>query len=165
MTEAYLGFSPQSDIPWWEPTDWDICCFTEELQPRRRNPATLTNILTSVKMAFILLGLRTQSMTCLKVRWTLDAAARQKGLASHVKPPISTRLLRSVIMLLAASHTGRRTRLAVLLMYFTGLRQSEVSPTSAVSFALLRHTPKHDPCEVAEAPVADSERGKEHAEI
>lgn len=90
------------------------------------------------------MGMDTSPFFHITVNMALEALARSKEHVPRPKPPVPIDTLRAVIMTLQQNSTQRSIATAVLLMFYAGLRQSEVAPRSITTYDKTRNTSRCD---------------------
>ncbi len=126
------------------PSPEEICCFLQFLQQEGRAPPTVKNVLSLVKFALRLAEVPVAQFDNIRVKLALDALTRSKVRLSLARPPVPLEQLVKILERFDAAPDSLRVRLAILLMFYAGLRQSEVAPATGSAFDPTRHATKGD---------------------
>ena len=89
-------------------------------------------------------GFSPSSFDSYRVQLALEAHKRTKSHVPRPAPPMNLSLIRRIMYATIVRHMGNTTRLAFLLLYYAGLRQSEVAPPTPSRFDPLRHITRSD---------------------
>lgn len=137
-------FCEKFGIPTEAPTAQDICCWIEQLAHTQKAPGSVANSVSQMRLHGKVTGNDMTVFSHPRVTLALEAVARSKIHVPRPRPPIPIAILKKVIMKLQDTSTRRTVATAVLIMFYAGLRQSEVAPRSKKSYDPTRHTSRQD---------------------
>ena len=126
------------------PSVQDSCVFVEYLAKWLASPASILNYVSSIRQYMKRAGFSPSSFDSYRVQLALEAHKRTKSHVPRPAPPMNLSLIRRIMYATIVRHMGNTTRLAFLLLYYAGLRQSEVAPATPSRFDPLRHITRSD---------------------
>lgn len=121
-----------------------ICAFIHSLIVKYDNPTTILNYIASLASVFKTLGIDTRSFVSVNV---CDFILSIKSNIRHQptkRLPVSYQMLCQIINLVRLDPEGPSLAFAILLMYFSFLRQSNLCPRNKSAFDHSRHLLRTD---------------------
>lgn len=112
------------------PSYQDACSFIEYLSAYIDAPSTIKNKVSQVRTYLNLSEADVTGFLHPRVTRALDALERDKSHVPRIKEPLSADILSRVIINLPRDQMGTIVRLAVLILYYGAMRQSELLPRS-----------------------------------
>ena len=125
------------------PTPLQIRCWIEEIADRQC-PSSVANNLSHIKMHFRLNNAPLDPLEDIRVKLAMDALKRSKIHKPRPTPHVPLTTIKAVLIELQGSPNHRMVAFAILIMYYTGARQSEVAPKTGNAFDKTRHTTRED---------------------
>lgn len=125
------------------PTPLDVRCWLEELAGHLC-PSSIANSASHLRLHFRMAEVSTQPLDHITVRMALDAMRRSKAHTPRPSTNVPIPIMKKAVRHLQHTPEGRVVATAVIIMFFSGARQSEVAPRSAATFDPTRHTTRGD---------------------
>lgn len=141
--ENYTAHCRRFAIPRLTPTPLQIRCWVEE-RAARLCPSSVANAVSHLRLFFKLKGATTEPLDHITVRLAMDALKRSKEHRPRMQRNAPVDTIRRVVLDLMTTPPGAVVAFAVLVMFYTGARQSEVAPRSAATFDHTRNTTRGD---------------------
>lgn len=121
-----------------------ICAYIEELASESLSPRTIQNHISHVRTYLRKSLADTQQIDHVRVKWAIDAIKRDTSFVPRIKKAMPTPTLQYLVETLPSSVTGNTVKVAILVIFYAALRQSEVAAPSANGFDPTRHLTRHD---------------------
>ena len=138
--KAYLAFAYRFGIDPTAPSVPDACACIQYISTYLKSPASISNYVSAVRVYLRERGVITSAMNSHRMGLALDAFARQKLHKVRQMNPLTDQQVASTIRLLWDKYRLNALVLGIQLMYYAGLRQSEVAPPSTKAYDPTRHT-------------------------
>lgn len=127
-----------------KPSNSDICAYIEFLASDSPSPRTIANQLSHVRTYLRKAYMTTSEVDHHRVNWAMTAVKRDNQYQPRIKRAFPVNDLHRMVVLLPDTPRGNLTRVAVLLMYYAALRQSEVLAPSMSNFDSRKHLTRAD---------------------
>ena len=121
----------------------DIRCWIEDLA-HRQCPSSVANTISHLRMFLKLNHAMLDPIEDIRVRLAMDAVKRSKEHRPRATRHAPLHTIKAVVEHLSHTPRGRVIAFAILIMFYTGARQSEVAPRAASAFDPTRHTTRMD---------------------
>ena len=118
--------------------------FIQYLSTYLKSPASIANYVSSVRTYLKDRGLYTSAFNNHRVTAALDAFARQKTHEVHQMAALEQGTIARIVRTLWVRYQIPALEFAIQLIYYAGLRQSEVTPHSKAEFDPTRHPTRDD---------------------
>lgn len=140
----YLLFCYEMDLIPTAPRHQFICAYVEFLAKDTPSPRTISNHLSHIRTYLRKAGASTEQLDHFRLKWAMTAITRNKEYVPRIKVAFPIHDLHRMIVALPQSHHGNIITVAVLIMYYAALRQSEVVAPSASGFDHRKHLTRSD---------------------
>lgn len=141
---VWTGFMTFLRLDFKAPTHDHVCMFIEYMVYYKRAPDTIKNYISNIKMALRRMGYSTKVFEEQKVKDAATAVAKNVRQERKKAPPMDRGHLRLIMNFLDQDTEGPTLRFAILTMYFTIFRQSNLAPRRAASFDATRTLTRQD---------------------
>lgn len=121
-----------------------ICAYIEELVADNLSPRTIQNHISHIRTYLRKSLVDTQQVDHVRVKWALDALKRDTSFVPQVKKPMPTPTLQYLVESIPDDVMGNTLKVAILVIFYAALRQSEVAAPSIVGFDPTRHLTRKD---------------------
>lgn len=126
------------------PTPALVLAFIEFIARKQKTAASVISTYTTLKALLQRLEINVTAFSHPKVELMLRAIKINKRTPATQRPPMSVPHLRQVISRLQMMEYGNQLVVAILLMFTTNFRQSNVAPPSTKKFDHTRHLTRED---------------------
>ena len=141
----YIAFCQHHDLRRIDPDVSTLCAYIEHLARRLKNPKSVTNYFSAVRLLHKFAGVTAHNIDHFKVELMLRALPLTMRHRPHQRAPITIAMLKVISAECdKLGHTGVVLKAAYLLAFFGFLRQSNLCPGSRRSFDATRHTCRAD---------------------
>lgn len=127
----YVSFCLRLGIDPLQPNFHDACLFIEYLAAHGAAPPTIRNKVSQVRTFLRLSDVDVHSFNHFRVVRALESVDRDKSYIPRIKLALDSDVFISIIYNLPRDHLGDAIRLAMLIIYYGALRQSELLPRSS----------------------------------
>lgn len=141
---TYIGFSSFHDLDYTKPDVPHVCAFIDYLISHYSNPGTISNYVSSLASVLRRLHVNVAPFASIEV---MDMMTSVKTNIRHVpkkRNPVSIEMLPLIVYNISADHNGPTVAFAIILMYMTFLRQSNLAPRNKSKFDPTRHLCRDD---------------------
>lgn len=121
------------------PTYQQICADIEYVTDK-----TVANQLSHIRTYLRKCQVPTNEVDNFRVRWALNAVNRDTEYIPNIKIAFPVTSLQQMVMALPKSEQGNIIKVAILMMFYAALRQSEVLPHSVATYDSSRHLSRAD---------------------
>lgn len=147
----YIDFTSEHRLLYTQPSVSSVCAFIHFLVVEYDNPATILNYIASLASALKRLGISTLPFTSVNVYDFLLSIKTNIRHQPTKRLPVSYNMLCSIVQLASWDPQGPSVVFAILLMYFSFLRQSNLCPQNKLAFDHTRHLLRCDVLERTDA--------------
>ena len=140
---GYKLYCHKFGIQQLSPTPLDVRCWIEELVGRQC-PSSVANTLSHLRLYLRICHASLAPLDDVRVRLAMDAVKRSKEHKPKGARAAPLAIIKQVLQELRRTPRDRAVAFAIMIMYYTGARQSEVAPRSAAAFDHTRHTTRSD---------------------
>lgn len=140
----YLLFCYEMSITPTSPSHQSICAYVEFLAKDTPSPRTISNHLSHIRTYLRKAGASTTELDHHRIRWAMTAVTRNKEYIPRIKIAFPIQDLHRMVLALPQSHHGNILTVAILIMYYAALRQSEVLAPSVSGFDRNKHLTRGD---------------------
>ena len=140
----YIAFCVRFAIPPTRPTHHHICAYIEYMTYHPAVPGTVKNNLSHKRMYLKMVGRPTKSTYHPRVIRALQAVLRNKARPQKKKPSVPIEVMKMVLARLTSAPYHVLMRALIIVLYYSGLRQSEVVPPTASVFSPTWHLTRAD---------------------
>ena len=142
--KLFVAFACHYKLDYNNPTVADICVFIEYLTLHFKSPSSISNYVTNVKSCLIRMGANTQGFADVKVRDALNAISMTLRHTPRQAPPITFEHFKSVLEVIQSDPQAPTLALALIIMFLTMMRQSNVVVRGTDTFDPTRHLTRAD---------------------
>lgn len=121
-----------------------ICAYVEFLAKDTPSPRTIANHLSHIRTYLRKAGASTEQLDHHRVKWSMTAITRNKEYVPRIKIAFPIHDLHRMIIALPHTQQGNIVVVAILIMYYAALRQSEVVAPSVSGFDHNKHLTRGD---------------------
>lgn len=107
---------------------FDFCAYIEYLSIYINAPSTIRNKISSLRVHFMLMGKDCAQLNHIRVDRALEAVDRNKSHIPRIKQPLDPYVIDRILHHFGTAKIDIVIRLAVLILYYGALRQSELMP-------------------------------------
>lgn len=150
---TFIGFSVFHNLDFHSPDVPHICAFINYLVTHYSNPGTLANYISSLTSVLRRLHVNVSSFASIEVT---DLMASIKINIRHVpnkRPPVTVEMLPVLVYSVVGDPQGPTVAFAIIIMFVTFLRQSNLAPRNKSMFDPTRHLTRSDVYLTSEAVV------------
>lgn len=126
------------------PTNAEICAYLEFLADSTPSPRTIGNHLSHIRTYCRRAGVDISQLEHVRVTWAMTALKRNKNYIPRVKVAFPLEDLQRMVIALPQDPMGNLIRVAILIIYYAALRQSEVLAPTMTSFDSRKHLTRGD---------------------
>lgn len=126
------------------PSNAEICAYLEFLADTTPSPRTIANHLSHIRTYCRRAGVDTYQLEHFRVTWAMTALKRNKDYIPRVKIAFPIDDLHRMVIALPQDPLGNILRVAILIMFYAALRQSEVLAPTMSSFDRRKHLTRAD---------------------
>lgn len=121
-----------------------ICAYIEGLAQDSLSPRTIQNHVSHIRTYLRKSLADTHQLDHIRVKWALDALKRNTTFVPRIKKPIPAPTLQYLVETLPTTVAGNTVKVAILVIFYAALRQSEVAAPSVGRFDHTRHLTRND---------------------
>lgn len=140
----YIDFTSQHRLIYMRPSVSSLCAFIHSLTLKYPNPTTIINYVAALASALKRLGVDVAPFRSVNVYDFLSSIKVNIRHEPTKRLPVSYDMLCKIVQLLINDPQGPTLVFAVLLMYFSFLRQSNLCPRNKTAFDPTRHLLRTD---------------------
>lgn len=140
----YLTFCYNMQVIPLNPSHRQMCAYVEYVADHTPSPKTVANHMSHIRTYMRKCQASTAELDTFRVRWAMNALHRDTTYIPRIKSAFPVGLLQRMVSLLPDDSQGNILKVAVLVMFFAALRQSEVLPYSAATFDPSKHLSRQD---------------------
>lgn len=126
------------------PSNAEVCAYLEFLADTTPSPRTIGNHLSHIRTYCRRAGVDTSQLEHIRVSWAMTALKRNKDYIPRVKLAFPIQDLHRMVIALPQDPRGTLLRVAILIMFYAALRQSEVLAPTMSSFDRKKHLTRGD---------------------
>lgn len=141
---TFIGFSVFHNLNYLTPDVTHVCAFIDYLISHYSNPGTLANYISSLTSILRRLHVDVMVFSSIEVS---DMLASIKNNVRHVpnkRNPVSIQMLPVIVYNVFADPNGSTVAFAVIVMFLTFLRQSNLAPRNKSAYDPSRHLTRDD---------------------
>lgn len=142
--KTYIGFMTHHGLDYTRLDYCTLCAYIHYLVAHYKNPLTIKNYILSLASVLRRLGV---DVACFSSIHVSDFLLSIQSNLRHVptkKLPVLHDILHSLIVVIAADDEGPSLVFAILLMFYTLLRQSNIGPRNKRAYNPSRHLTRND---------------------
>lgn len=121
-----------------------VCAYIEDLVKTTPSPRTVKNKLSHIRTYLRKVGVPTHDMDHFRVKWACTALDRNSTYIPRTKEAMSTTVLYNMVTTLPHDLQALNVKVAVLVIYYAALRQSEVLAPSVKGYDPAKHLSRAD---------------------
>lgn len=140
----YLRFCYNGGIVPTDPQHHELCAYIEFLAHDTPSPKTVSNNLSHLRTYLRKSQASTAQADNCRVKWALYALSLDKSYIPRIKVAFPITTLQQMLRALPTSVHGNIIKVAVLLMFYGALWQSEVMPHSSNAYDPSQHLSRAD---------------------
>lgn len=140
----YLTFCYHMGVVPLSPSYNQICAYIEYVKHHTPSPRTVANHLSHIRTYMRKCQAPTVELDNYRVRWAMNGIQRDTSYIPRVKCAFPVDVLQNMVSALPDDPHGNIIKVAVLLMFFAALRQSEVLPHSVAAYDASKHLSRND---------------------
>lgn len=140
----YIKFCYDMMVCPTDPTNAEVCAYLEFLADTTPSPRTIGNHLAHIRTYCRRAGVDISQLEHIRVSWAMTAMKRNKDYIPRVKLAFPIEDLQRMVITLPQDPRGNLLRVAVLIMFYAALRQSEVLAPTMSSFDKKKHLTRGD---------------------
>lgn len=137
-------FCYEMDLVPANPSHKNICAYIEFLKSTISSPRTIANHLSNIRTYLKKAQASTDQVDNFRVKNAMTAIKRDNSHIPRIKDAFPVDILQHMIIALPSSTEGMLIKVAVLIMYYAALRQSEVLCHSTASYDPHRNLSRRD---------------------
>lgn len=141
---TFIGFSAYHDLQYTRPDVAHVCAFIDYLIAHYSNPGTLANYVSSLISVLRRLHVDVSAFASIEVS---DMMSSIKNNIRHVplkRNPVSIDMLPVIVYNVMADPHGPTVAFAIIIMFLTFLRQSNLAPRNKSKYDSTRHLARRD---------------------
>lgn len=126
------------------PTFQTMCAYIEFLKETIPSPRSIANHLSNIRTYLRKAQASTDQVDNFRVKYAMTAIKRDNSYVPRIKEAFPIDVLQQMIILLPHSNEYQLIKVAVLIMYYAALRQSEVLSYSSASYDSYKNLSRRD---------------------
>lgn len=130
----FVRFCVKCRLHFTNPTDEVVCMFFEHCLASVKSAATIKNYAAGLTTSYHQMGLDTTAFEAYKVRLALKSIEKNVRHVPSPAPPVSPNLLKKVVKVAARLPEGPTVVAALVVMYHTFFRQSNLAAQSSTEY-------------------------------
>lgn len=142
--KTYIGFMCHHGLNYLALTSDILCAYIHYLVGHYSNPMTIKNYISSLASVLKRLGLDTSCFNTINVLDFLSSIHSNVRYVPRRKLPVMSHVLKQLIFTISDDPEGPSLVFAVLIMYYTLLRQSNLGPRNKRAYDPTRHLTRQD---------------------
>lgn len=140
----FVRFCHRCDVDFTSPTDQCICMFFEDCLDTVKSPATIKNYTSALASCYRQMGLNPLRFEAFRVKNAVTSIDKNVRHVPSQAPPVSPALLKKVVRLVYRLPNGESVAAALIIMYHTFFRQSNLAAQSTLEFDHTRQLTRDD---------------------
>lgn len=140
----FIRFCARCKIDFTCPTDQCICMYFEDCLETVKSAATIKNYVSALASCYRQMGLNPAQFEAYRVRNAVVSIDKNVRHVPDQAPPVSPALLKKVVRLLYKLPNGESVAAALIIMYHTFFRQSNLAAQSTIDFDHTRQLTRED---------------------
>lgn len=140
----FVRFCHRCDIDFTTPTDECICMFFEECLETVKSPATIKNYTSALTSCYRQMGIPCDQFEAFRVKNAVMSIDKNVRHFPSPAPPVTPALLKKAVRLINRLPNGESVAAALIVMYHTFFRQSNLAAQSTLEFDYTRQLTRDD---------------------
>lgn len=162
MLAKFVRFCVKCNLHFTAPTDESVCMFFEQCLTSVKSAATIKNYAAALTSSYHQMGLDTAPFQAYKVRLALKSIDKNVRHVPSPAPPVTPNLLKKVVKIANRLPEGQTVVAALVVMYHTFFRQSNLAAPSSIEFDYTRQLTRDDVSIKRDALVVAHKWSKSH---
>lgn len=150
---TFIGFSVFHNLDFASPDVPHICAFINYLVSHYSNPGTLANYVSSLTSVLRRLHVNVTPFTSIEVNDLMTSIKINMRHVPNKRPPVTMEMLPILVYSIMGDPQGPTVAFAIIIMFVTFLRQSNLAPRNKSSYDYTRHLTRADVYHTPEAVI------------
>lgn len=144
IIRLFIGFSIRFGLEYTDPSEDLLIAFLEHLAKTQRTAAGVISSFSTLRAALERQGIPTYNFKAISVSLLLRAIKINKRLPAQQRPPMSVPHLKRLLVCVMDLDYSHQLRAAIIIMFATNFRQSNMAPPTSRQFDPSRHLTRAD---------------------
>lgn len=144
IVRLFIGFSTRFGLDFTQPSEGLLAAFLEHLARTQRTAASVISSFSTLRAALDRQGFPTHNFKSTSLSLLLRAIRINKRTPAQQRPPMSIPHLKRLLVCIMDMDYAHHLRAAIVLMFATNFRQSNLAPPTSRQFDGTRHLTRAD---------------------
>lgn len=142
--KRYIGFCYDMHLSPTQPSFQNMCAYIEYLKQDTPSPRSIANHISHIRTYLRKAQACTSQVDNFRVKCAMTAIKRDNSYVPRIKEAFPVQILQQMVVALPQSIEGTLIKVAILIMYYAALRQSEVLAHSSTSYDPIKNLSRRD---------------------